>query len=350
MERNYDSGTPIDFLISDCMEHSEITSHKKKEMMSASMFPMCSIMLFLQLLHQENSGNFWRQSNMLLELFAAAGIEMHSKIQYALGFSGRQFGHYHCQNYKCKEGYLNPGQFRPKQDDPRLHTFTTDNICPHCGKGMAYVEIELKTKDIVMYIDSILVNPDDTATLLDLKSCTSNNAYKLKPSELVKSNNIAQLSSYCVEFEKQFKVHVKSYGLVYIPRDNPKGFKIYYRDFDDVEAARANKAYKWEKKKWNIAKTAASSADFELAIEGRLCKNPNEHDKHHPYDPCPLSAVCFQQINLHRVLRDFIVLSEKHKDKDFFTVLNMALKTPAPKERDKFRTKQPKQRARHIDL
>jgi hypothetical protein len=40
----------------------------------------------------------------------------------------------------------------------------------------------------------------------------------------------------------------------------------------------------------------------------------------------PLSSVCFSDLHLHRVLRNFIVLSEEHKDLDFFTVLDMALR------------------------
>lgn len=342
------SGSPIDYLINDALEHVEITSHKPKTKMSASMFPMCSIMLFTQLLHQNNSGFFWRKSSTLLSVFAAAGIEMHKQIQYSLGFSGRLFGHYHCQNYKCSS-YLDTRGFRPKMDDPRLHAFTTDNICPHCKRGMAYVELELVRDDIVMLLDAVLVNEDHTATILDLKSCTANNAYKSEPKQLAKNNNIMQIRSYSVEFEKQFKVRVKNYGLAYVPRDNPKGFKVYFVNFDDHEADTALKQYKNERRKWRIANAAVEEVDYEMAQEGRLCKNPNEHDKHHPYDPCPLASVCFQKLQLHKVLRDFIVLSEKHKDKDYFTVLEMACNPNANEVKNVLRARQPKS-ARHIDL
>lgn len=351
VEKGAEYRSHIDVLIDDALDHSEVTSHNKKTKMSASMFPMCSILLFTQLLHQENSGHFWRKTNILLEVFAGSGMAMHEKIQYALGFSGRQFGHYHCKDYRCKEGYLDPKGFRPKIDNPRLHTFTTDNICPHCGRGMAYVEIAIERDDIVMYLDSVLVSgegDDATAEVLDLKSCTSRAAYAAtNPKELTKHNNIAQIRSYAVEFEKTFKVRVTHYGLAYVPRDNPKGFKVYRKEFDDREASIALKNYKNERRKWKIANRAAKEADPLYSIEGRLCSSSSDHDKLHKYDPCPLSGVCFSQLQLHRVLRDFVVLSAKHKDKDYFTVMEMAT---APKKSKELLFKSEKPKARHTSI
>lgn len=346
----------FDSLIEDALEHKEITSHKPKVKMSASMFPMCSILLTTQLWHQRNSGFFWRQASTLLEVFAGAGIAMHEKLQYALGFSGRQFGHYHCKDYRCKEGYLDPKGFRPKLDNPRLHTFTTDNICPHCGQGMAYVEIEIQRDDVVMYLDSVLVDVDEdgdhTAQIMDLKSCTSNAAYKATTSkELAKHNNIQQIQAYCVEFEREFDVRVVRYGLAYIPRDNPTGFKVYSVNFTDKIAKKAAAEYKNEKRKWRVANDAVTNDDILSSEDGRLCTSQADHDKLHKYDPCPLSGVCFSQLQLHRVLRDFIELSAKHKDKDYFSVLDMAVNArKQTKQRDLgFRVKS-ETRARHISI
>jgi hypothetical protein len=53
--------------------------------------------------------------------------------------------------------------------------------------------------------------------------------------------------------------------------------------------------------------------------------------------------VCFSQLQLHRVLRDFVVLSAKHKDKDYFTVLEMAT---APKKSKELLFKSEKPKAR----
>lgn len=340
----------IDVLIDDALDHSEITSHNKKTKMSASMFPMCSILLFTELLHQENSGHYWRRASILLNVFAGSGIAMHETIQYALGFSGRQFGHYHCKDYRCKEGYLDPKGFRPKIDNPRLHTFTTDNICPHCGRGMAYVEIAIERDDIIMYLDSVLVSgegDDATAEVLDLKSCTSRAAFAAtNPKELAKHNNIAQIRSYAVEFEKTFKVRVTHYGLAYVPRDNPKGFKVHRVEFTDKEARIAQKNYKDERRKWKLANRAVAEVDPIISIEGRKCSSSSDHDRLHPFDPCPLSGVCFSQLQLHRVLRDFVVLSAKHKDKDYFTVMAMA--TAAKKSKQLFKSEKPK--ARHTSI
>ena len=353
---DYDDGcnshvSHIDTLIDEALDHTEITSHNKKTKMSASMFPMCSILLYTQLLHQENSGHFWRKASILLGVFAGSGIAMHEQIQYALGFSGRQFGHYHCKDYRCKEGYLDPKGFRPKIDNPRLHTFTTDNICPHCGKGMAYVEIAIERDDITMYLDSVLVSgegEDATAEIVDLKSCTARAAYgATTPKMLAKHNNIAQIRSYAVEFEKTFKVRVTHYGLAYVPRDNPKGFKVHRVPFDDREAAKALKAYKNERRKWKVANRAVKKNDPLISIEGRLCTSSSDHDKLHPYDPCPLAQVCFSQLQLHKVLRDFVVLSAKHKDKDYFAVMEMATAPKKTKER-MFKAEKPK--ARHTSI
>lgn len=344
----------FDTLIEDALQHREITSHNPKTKMSASMFPMCSILLCTQLWHQRSSGRFWRQANTLLEVFAGAGIAMHEKLQYALGFSGRQYGHYHCKDYKCKEGYIDTKGFRPKVDNPRLHTFTTDNICPHCGKGMAYVEIEIQLDDIIMYLDSVIVVEKDgeqSAMIMDLKSCTSNAAYKAThPRELAKHNNIQQIQAYCVEFERQFDVPVSAYGLAYIPRDNPNGFKVYEVKFTDKVAKKAFTEYKNERRKWKLANKAVTDNDILLSEEGRLCTSQSDHDRLHPYDPCPLSGVCFSQLQLHRVLRDFIELSAKHDTKDYFTVLDMAVNARKQAKRDNgFRVKS-EVRARHISI
>ena len=321
--------SPLDEFIEDALHHEELTDHNPKKQMSASMFPMCSILLFTQLWHQRTSGRFWRKSNVLLDIFAGSGTAMHEKLQYALGFSGKQFGHYHCKNYRCKD-YLKTDGFRPKIDNPKLHTFTTDNICPTCGRGMAYVEIAIERDDIIMYLDSVIVvgkGKKARAIVLDLKSCTSNAAFKARtPADLAKHNNIAQIRAYAVEFEREYDVRVEGYGLAYIPRDNPRGFKVHYVPFDDAEASRAFKAYKRERKKWHLTNEVVESQEIEALEKGRLCSSSNEHDKLHPFEPCPLSSVCFSDLHLHRVLRNFIVLSEEHKDLDFFTVLDMALR------------------------
>lgn len=346
----------FDTLIENALQHKEITSHKPKAKMSASMFPMCSILLCTQLWHQRSSGYFWRQASTLLEVFAGAGIAMHEKIQYALGFSGRQFGHYHCKDYRCKEGYLDPKGFRPKPDNPRLHQYTTDNICPHCGKGMAYVEIEIVRDDVVMYLDSVIVDVDEEgdvsgARIMDLKSCTSKAADRATmPKDLAKFNNIQQIQAYAVEFEIEFEVPVLSYGLAYVPRDNPTGFKIHEVKFTDKVAKKAFADYKNERRKWRVANKAVKDDDIVSSEAGRLCTSHADHDRLHPFDPCPLSGVCFSQMQLHRVLRDFIELSAKHKDMDYFAVLDMAVKTRNKTQRDHGLRGKSDKRARHISI
>ncbi len=147
--------------IKSVLRYDYRTKHKPKVDLSPSSFPVCSLVWFTKMFHQAQTGTFENQTGILLNIFAEAGNGLHKHIQYGLGFTGKQFGHYYCDDYKC-EGYVE-FKFRPKPDDrvgKKIHWNTRNNICPHCGKGMQYLEVEIIDGKLRMCIDTIILNDD----------------------------------------------------------------------------------------------------------------------------------------------------------------------------------------------
>lgn len=309
----------IKILMEETLRHKVVTQHKPQEKMSASSFPQCSIALVTQFIHQKYSGFRNKQATTLLGIFAGAGTAMHKAIQDGMGYSGRLYGNYCCANYKC-DNYIDTSKFRPKLDNPKLFKNTTDNICPKCGRGMSYVELEINDPIIDMYIDIVLRFDDGTFGVYDLKSCTSRAAKEKSDTDLVTHAYRSQVRSYAVEVERRLELPVSRYGLIYIPRDNPLGHRLVEWEFTDKEASESYAVYKDERRKYKLAHKAV---DNPLAsIKGRLCHGTGDHDKFFPYEPCPLNPLCFMgSRELDKFFTKFEAFCKANPETNYFDAL-----------------------------
>lgn len=309
-------------LMEQALRHTVVTQHRPKQKMSASSFPQCSIALVTQFIHQTYAGFTNKKTSTLLQVFAGSGTAMHKAVQNGLGNTGRLYGNYCCGDYKC-ENYIDTIRFRPKLDNPKLFTNTTNNICPACGKPMEYVELEINDPIIDMYIDAVILDDDGYAHVYDFKSCTARAAKEKSDADLVSIAYRSQSRCYAVEVERRLELPVKSYGLIYIPRDNPLAFRIVEWEFTDKEAAESFAVYKGERRKYKLA---VNNVDNPIVCaKGRLCHGTGDHDKFFPYEPCPINPICFMGTHdLEKFFAKFTAFCKANPKATYFEALEGA--------------------------
>lgn len=319
----------IDPLIIESLDRTSITKHKLKETLSPSAFPMCSLVWFTKLYHQVNHGAFENKAKVLLNIFAEAGKGMHSYLQYSLGFTGRLYGHYYCSDYKCA-GYVNTqnGMFRPKDGDPKVHWWTKDNICPHCKKGMQYLEVQIIDGDLQMQIDCILLNDDGvTYSVYDFKSTSVD---KVAKGTSFNKMNMFQIETYVIEVIEHLEIKVTHYGLTYVARDNPNKFVTYEFKVTKDILEKAESFLARQYKGWRIAKKSVKEFKFKRLYATKLCSSFNEYKKEYKgYEDCPMAFVCFDEQATKDFLGKFMALSDKNKTKSWFELMDTMSRSKA---------------------
>lgn len=316
--------------IKNVLRYDYRTQHKPKVDLTPSSFPICSLVWFTKLYHQAQTGFHENKTGILLNIFAEAGKGLHKHIQYGLGFSGRQFGHYYCDDYKCKEGYVE-FKFRPKPTDPigkRIHWNTRDNICPHCGKGMQYLEVEIVDGELKMAIDTILLADDGrTYEVYDFKSTSVEKAVNDKS---LNKFNLYQIRTYVVEVIEHLQFDVSKYGLVYFPRDNPNKYVIYDYDVDADMITESEDFLRHQYRSWTRAKASVKNYDFDKIYKIKLCKNQKDYfDNYHAYDECPLLHLCNDKKAMSDFLVKFMEYSQLHKNESWFDIIQKMTRNKA---------------------
>lgn len=297
------------------------TQHKPKVDLTPSSFPICPLVWFTKLFHQEQTGFHENKTGVLLNIFAEAGKGLHKHIQYGLGFSGRQFGHYYCDDYKCA-GYVE-FKFRPKPEDrvgQKIHWNTRNNICPHCGKGMQYLEVEIIDGELKMAIDTILLADDGRSyEVYDFKSTSVEKAVGGKSLNKI---NLYQVRTYVVEVIEHLHFDVSKYGLVYFPRDNPNKYVIFDYDVDQDMLDSSEKFLKHQYRSWIRAKASVHNYDFEKLYKLKLCKDKNDYfENYHSYDECPLLGFCTEKKAMADFFVKFMEYSSSHRKESWFDII-----------------------------
>lgn len=303
------------------------THHKPKTDLSPSSFPVCSLVWFTKMWHQRNTGYHENKTGVLLNIFAEAGKGLHKHIQYGLGFSGRQYGHYYCDDYKC-EGYVDGSKWRPKPDNKKVHWNTRDNICPHCGKGMQYLEIEIRDGELTMCIDTIMLNDDNrTYSVYDFKSSSIKKADEGK---CLNKINMFQIESYVVEVIEHLSFTVSHYGLIYFPRDNPNKYVTFTYEVNDKMLRRSEEFLRGQYRGWTRAKASVEKYNFDKLYEARLCHSESDYyQNYHSYDVCPLLHLCNDKKATSNFLKTFMAYSDQHKDESWFDIIERMTRNKA---------------------
>lgn len=276
-----------------------------KKKLSPSMFPICSIQEYAKQRFQNIRGYISGQSGAMLSIFAGSGTNMHSTVQDALGNSGQLVGHWDCSNRDCKEHAKTKSVYENgKKVKAGKHTRyrSTDNMCPTCGKPMAYAELKILFKGLKGYVDGLIDNLDGTYSLLDLKSTT---VAKAESGAFFVTYHQLQIMTYAYVLRKRYGYKIVDYTLVYVPRDNPKKFVERTFIFDAAESKRAYTFMMTQINAWSAVMLSVKEDDAKHAIEHKPCKSEKFYwDEFHGYDVCPFVDVCFLESHLYSKLKE----------------------------------------------
>lgn len=276
-----------------------------------SSFPTCSLLLWMGRFRGESFGYYFGQQEFGMEYYTNVGNVLHEKAQYFVGTTGVQFGDWKCLNRKCDHGIAafntTNAEGRVIKEGKITATDTTNNMCPKCDTPMLYVEKRVEYKGIIGYVDGIWEIPKSQGGgywIIDYKTTSMR---KIEAGKYPEKAHVSQLPFYAHVLSKKYKMDIKGFSLIYMPRDNPASFLEYSEKWND----------KWKKKGKNIAKREArnlrimedgiESGSYEEAVSCKACKSETEYfKKMHGYDECPMLSVCFSERKLTARLDDWV--------------------------------------------
>lgn len=202
----------IENIIKSSFEKEKLRTYKPK--FSPSQFPYCAREHFIYKSLPEDSKPL-EGSNFYNDFYKEQGKAIHQTIQDNLGLSNLIFGNWWCLNERCEE-------YKKTIIEHHLGS----PICNKCKKYLKYKEIELK-RDIVGikgYIDGLI--PKFNA-ILEIKTKSNKKIKELK--KPIFEEWVFQASSYADALKIQFKWEYKNIILLYINRDNPRIYKIFFK-------------------------------------------------------------------------------------------------------------------------
>lgn len=295
----------IDKMIDKALDHVEISKGWPKKWISPSMFPICSVREYIKQQYQKKWGGVTQETGVMLEIFAGAGTGMHNAMQKGMAASGQFYGHWKCQNDKeCSLGKAAKSSYKDGKYKKGKYTRlrSTDNICPECKKPMKYEEIKILYKRLKGFVDGIIDNLDGTYSLIDFKSTMIKKAED--GSFFVKYHQL-QISAYAYVLTTRYKMKIKDYTLIYMPRDNPKRFVSRTFKYDADAAKIAKNLVNEQLKAWEAVMESAKANDPAKAIKHKPCKSQDYYwNEFHAHEECPFVDFCFIDNRLKARLKE----------------------------------------------
>ena len=218
----------------------------------SSRFPYCPV-LDLEAMH---TGMYEFEPSYSAEFYTKSGTAHHENIQFwmpNLKRHGRYvWGDWGCTNRECPDwnkafeqtgdashkgvGWvswapvLREKDKTLKQKKMRLKKGLRPHKCPSCGgTKFKYLEITFQNEHGVSgHVDKVLL-VGAKIFILDYKTTTFRRFEGEWEGHLPYLSNIAQISNYCVMFERKYKHRPSSWVLVYVPRERPANMGYYGR-------------------------------------------------------------------------------------------------------------------------
>lgn len=282
------------------------TSYGRGPRFRPSALPLCSILVYMQLVKGASQGYFEDQMSASGGYFTRVGTAAHTNIQYFIGMSGKIWGDWVCNTSGCKKHndardlYDEKGKIIRKGILTRKNT--TNNICPACKHPMIYEEKEIKYKGLIGHIDAIIKLEDGTFWVADYKTCTK---YKLQSGKLPNKGHLIQLPSYCHVLHQKYKMKIRGFSLLYFSRDNPFMFYEHSEKWTPTWHKRSGDCIKNERKKFVAGVRSFALKSRQSAISGKPCKCKEDYETLMDfYEPCPMLKVCFNRKKLEAALEE----------------------------------------------
>src|SRR5690606_22992419 len=120
-----------------------------------------------------------------------------------------------------------------------------------------------------------------------------------KGNKLPKSEHLMQLPTYCYVHEKNYKMKIEGFSLLYFRRDNPFEFYEHAEAWDARWRQRIRELIANQRERYSDAANAFYHRKPKLAIGSKPCRCADDYDKLMPaYEPCPMIDVCFKRKEL----------------------------------------------------
>lgn len=263
-----------------------------------SSFPLCPVQIAVRLDKFLHLGYYEERSDMGGEYFTTVGTAAHEAIQFGMGSTGKVWGDWACRNPRCQRSHDARDIFDYKGKLIRkgvvTRQSTVNNICPDCRHEMDYVEKEVDYNGIKGHVDCIVKLAGGGWWVADYKTSTGNKIDK-GTSLLPERAHEHQVPTYCLALEKQYKLKVAGYSILYLSRDNPYKFFEYAGRWDDTLRKKTKKMVMRQRKMFQAALMAVVRKDVSYAVDHKPCTSRRYYEEQHKcYSECPFVDQCFK--------------------------------------------------------
>ena len=245
-----------------------------------SAFPYCGIRTFLD---SHGSLHLPRLMSFSGAFYTGVGSTVHSVFQKYLGRAGVIIGDWEC---------------------PKCHSwkrFAKLQHCDTCKIPMHYRELEIKdSRGLAGHLDTLFEEPFEEKELwvVDYKTTSMKDIEKHRKTGKVFPHrvNVHQILAYVVLLEHYFKIKIKGWMLVYLPRDNPFKDRIVIsgRPSEKKRARELKKIQRWIKIHRLMLRTSTEE-QAQTLWKYKLCDSRKDYFENYydHFDKCNYVDGCF---------------------------------------------------------
>lgn len=315
---NPNSDSWVSKTFNECLESSFLHPLGRGPELRPSSFPQCSVKVWMQKYRGETLGHHIGERKFSMDYFTGVGTAVHEISQLFMGLTGVQFGHWKCLNVKCKHGKaacdIKAADGTMIKEGKLTRKFTTNNICPRCKLPMFYIELEVTYKGLKGHIDGVWKIPKKLGGgywVVDYKT-TGMKKVEKGSEKFPEKKHLSQLPVYAYILKKKYKMDIKGFSLIYMPRDNPFCFYEYNQPWSDKWDRHSRKVIKQNVQRYKAVMSDLENDTFEESIYHKPCSCEREYRKTmHGYEDCPMLDVCFSPNKLRKRLKQWKKIHDK---------------------------------------
>jgi len=259
-----------------------------------SSFPYCPLQTLVEVAQNGLYLSKWESASS--DYYCSVGTAVHTVMQKHFGRAMHVVGDWTCK--KCG----NVAAFK---------TFEQAGQC--CGRNRHYEELGIKFKKTVrghtdglfLYEGEYWVGDYKTASVVKCDKYKEEVVDGKEPSLPLRGNR-EQIRSYVVLLEREYKIKIRGWALLYLARDNPfKHNVVCIEEFDDDLRAEYRKLMSLYDKQYDAMLDVDNShTGLDFLIETKPCKCDADYQELFASDfkECPLYSVCFDEHKLIKKL------------------------------------------------
>lgn len=262
--------TEFTFLLKEATQHKLYIPYEERKIYFSSL-PYCGLRHYYHKL-----ANTKQSYTLANEIYLGVGKIYHQTLQQRLGKTGTIYGNWRC----CVPGCSG------------VRVFSNNNRCPVCSATMLYKELVINSglsNFGVGMLDGLYKDSDKKFWVVDYKTTSCKGLRVMK--EPYKTN-VQQVRAYCAVGEKQFKLPIHGWILIYITRDHPNLFKVFTCKVRVQEKQQILNKLKLDNEHYSLVTNGPSWEQVKQLIEERPCRVEEQYEQ--GYEGCPLASQCLE--------------------------------------------------------